>query len=74
MSHIEAIYTSPDLIIYFTLNGTKLDQALENVNNNVYPVIHIQKKNTKIRANFGKAPFLYVDARHINEDMYLSCG
>jgi E3 ubiquitin-protein ligase HECTD4 len=41
------------------LNGVKLDQALEEVSGNMYPVIHIQKKNTRVKANFGSSKFAY---------------
>ena len=49
--------------VYFTLNGVKLDQALEDVNGNMHPVIHIQKKNTRIKANFGTTKFAYSEGR-----------
>jgi E3 ubiquitin-protein ligase HECTD4 len=45
--------------VFFTLNGIKLDQALEEVSGNMYPVIHIQKKNTRVKANFGSSKFAY---------------
>ena len=47
--------------VYFTLNGIKLDQALESVSGSLYPVIHIQKKNVRIKANFGSYKFLYAE-------------
>ena len=54
--------------VYFTLNGVKLDQALENVKGNIYPVVHIQKKNVRVKANFGSHPFVYTDLqRQTNE-------
>jgi len=49
--------------VYFTLNGVKLDQALEEVSGNMYPVIHIQKKNTRVKANFGSSKFAYSEGR-----------
>ena len=49
--------------VYFTLNGEKLDQALEYVNGNMYPVVHIQKKNVRVKANFGSNKFRYADGR-----------
>ena len=48
---------------YFTLNGVKLDQALENVSGNMYPVIHVQKKNTRVKANFGTVKFAYSEGK-----------
>ena len=49
--------------VYFTINGNKLDQALEYVNGNMYPVVHIQKKNVRVKANFGNHKFLYAEGR-----------
>ena len=49
--------------VYFTLNGVKLDQALEEVSGNMYPVIHIQKKNIRIKANFGSCKFAFAEGR-----------
>ena len=49
--------------VYFTLNGNKLDQALEYVNGNMYPVVHIQKKNVRVKANFGSNKFVYAEGR-----------
>ena len=47
--------------VYFTINGNKLDQALEYVNGDMYPVVHIQKKNVRVKANFGNSKFAYAD-------------
>ena len=49
--------------VYFTINGTKLDGALEYVNGNMYPVVHVQKKNVRVKANFGSYKFKYVEGR-----------
>eukprot|EP00092_Neocalanus_flemingeri_P030552 GFUD01033172.1.p1 GENE.GFUD01033172.1~~GFUD01033172.1.p1 ORF type:complete len:4225 (-),score=861.78 GFUD01033172.1:307-12981(-) len=49
--------------VYFTLNGVKLDQALEEVSGNMYPVVHIQKKNIRIKANFGSCKFAFAEGR-----------
>ena len=51
--------------VYFTLNGVKLDQALEEVSGNMYPVIHVQKKNTRVKANFGSSKFAYSDGQAV---------
>ena len=48
--------------VYFTINGNKLDQALEYVNGDMYPVVHIQKKNVRVKANFGRSKFTYAEA------------
>ena len=47
--------------VFFTLNGTKLEQALENVSAKMFPVVHIQKKNISVTANFGENPFRFVE-------------
>ena len=56
--------------VYFTLNGIKLDQALEEVAGNVYPVVHIQKKNTRIKANFGNTNFVYTAGQKNSETSF----
>lgn len=41
----------------------RFGQVLESVDlHNLYPVAHIQKKEVRIRANFGTSEFLYKDA------------
>ena len=45
--------------VFFTLNGRRMDQALEQVTAGLYPVVHIQRKNSRLKANFGGAPFQY---------------
>ena len=49
---------------YFTHNGMRFGQVLESVDlQNVYPVAHIQKKEVRIRANFGgQSEFVYTPA------------
>ena len=49
--------------VYFTINGAKLDGGLEYVNGNMYPVVHIQKKNVRVKANFGSSKFKYVEGQ-----------
>ena len=49
--------------VYFTINGAKLDGGLEYVNGNMYPVVHIQKKNVRVKANFGSYKFKYMEGR-----------
>ena len=57
--------TSKDTIdtgsVFFTLNGTKLEQALENVSAKVFPIVHIQKKNISVTVNFGENPFKFFE-------------
>ncbi|XP_046872567.1 probable E3 ubiquitin-protein ligase HECTD4 isoform X1 [Hypomesus transpacificus] len=45
--------------VYFTYCGQRLGPFLEDVAGGMWPLVHIQKKNTKIRANFGCRPFAY---------------
>ena len=45
--------------VFFTLNGVRLDQALEQVRPGLFPVVHLQRKGTRVRANFGSGPFRY---------------
>ncbi|XP_033101041.1 probable E3 ubiquitin-protein ligase HECTD4 [Anneissia japonica] len=47
--------------VFFTYNGRRLDTSLDDVAGGLYPVVHIQKKNTRIRANFGSRPFAYAE-------------
>ncbi|XP_062596095.1 probable E3 ubiquitin-protein ligase HECTD4 [Saccostrea cucullata] len=44
---------------YFTYNGHRLNAYMDDVSGGMYPVVHIQKKNTRIRANFGMRPFAF---------------
>ena len=45
--------------VFFALNGRRLGQALEQVTTGLFPVVHIQRKNSRLKANFGGAPFQY---------------
>ncbi|KAJ3603715.1 hypothetical protein NHX12_028456 [Muraenolepis orangiensis] len=49
--------------VYFTYCGQRLSPTLEDVAGGMWPLVHIQKKNTKIRANFGCRPFAYADGQ-----------
>ena len=46
---------------YFTHNGMRFGQVLESVDlqNRLWPVAHIQKKEVRIRGNFGQSEFVY---------------
>ncbi|XP_066272380.1 LOW QUALITY PROTEIN: probable E3 ubiquitin-protein ligase HECTD4 [Branchiostoma lanceolatum] len=50
--------------VYFTYNGQRLPAVLDDVSGGMWPVIHIQKKNTRIRANFGSRPFAFAEGQH----------
>ncbi|XP_053849677.1 probable E3 ubiquitin-protein ligase HECTD4 isoform X2 [Vidua macroura] len=49
--------------VYFTYCGQRLVPYLEDVSGGMWPVVHIQKKNTKVRANFGSRPFAYAEGQ-----------
>ncbi|KAI1901157.1 hypothetical protein AGOR_G00057300 [Albula goreensis] len=49
--------------VYFTYCGQRLSPYLEDVAGGMWPLVHIQKKNTKIRANFGCRPFAYAEGQ-----------
>ncbi|XP_043571193.1 probable E3 ubiquitin-protein ligase HECTD4 [Chiloscyllium plagiosum] len=49
--------------VYFTYCGQRLSPFLEDVSGGMWPVVHIQKKNTKVRANFGCRPFAYAEGQ-----------
>ncbi|XP_064424272.1 probable E3 ubiquitin-protein ligase HECTD4 [Latimeria chalumnae] len=49
--------------VYFTYCGQRLGPFLEDVSGGMWPVVHIQKKNTKMRANFGCRPFAYAEGQ-----------
>uniref|UniRef100_A0A4X2K6H4 HECT domain E3 ubiquitin protein ligase 4 n=1 Tax=Vombatus ursinus TaxID=29139 RepID=A0A4X2K6H4_VOMUR len=49
--------------VYFTYCGQRLSPCLEDVSGGMWPVVHIQKKNTKIRANFGSRQFAYAEGQ-----------
>ncbi|KAM9625558.1 putative E3 ubiquitin-protein ligase HECTD4 isoform 5-T7 [Morphnus guianensis] len=49
--------------VYFTYCGQRLGPYLEDVSGGMWPVVHIQKKNTKIRANFGSRQFAYAEGQ-----------
>ncbi|KAG8597816.1 hypothetical protein GDO81_002399 [Engystomops pustulosus] len=49
--------------VYFTYCGQRLGPYLEDVSGGMWPVVHIQKKNTKIRANFGSRQFAFADGQ-----------
>ncbi|XP_061866392.1 probable E3 ubiquitin-protein ligase HECTD4 isoform X2 [Colius striatus] len=49
--------------VYFTYCGHRLGPYLEDVSGGMWPVVHIQKKNTKVRANFGSRQFAYAEGQ-----------
>ncbi|OWF52164.1 E3 ubiquitin-protein ligase HECTD4 [Mizuhopecten yessoensis] len=49
--------------VYFTHNGQRLNAFMDDVSGAMYPVVHIQKKNTRIRANFGARPFAFAEGQ-----------
>ncbi|XP_059171920.1 probable E3 ubiquitin-protein ligase HECTD4 isoform X2 [Physella acuta] len=53
--------------VYFTYNGHRLSSSLDNVSGAMYPVVHIQKKNCRMKANFGARPFAYAEGQQHRE-------
>ncbi|KAH9492163.1 putative E3 ubiquitin-protein ligase HTD4 [Bulinus truncatus] len=53
--------------VYFTYNGQRLSATLDNVSGAMYPVVHIQKKNCRMKANFGARPFAYAEGQQHRE-------
>ncbi|KAK6968629.1 E3 ubiquitin-protein ligase HECTD4 [Biomphalaria glabrata] len=53
--------------VYFTYNGQRLNATLDNVSGAMYPVVHIQKKNCRMKANFGARPFAYAEGQQHRE-------
>ncbi|KAK7934210.1 hypothetical protein WMY93_005106 [Mugilogobius chulae] len=49
--------------VYFTYCGQRLGPILDDVAGGMWPLVHIQKKNAKIRANFGSRPFAYAEGQ-----------
>uniref|UniRef100_A0A8C3LA48 HECT domain E3 ubiquitin protein ligase 4 n=1 Tax=Chrysolophus pictus TaxID=9089 RepID=A0A8C3LA48_CHRPC len=49
--------------VYFTYCGQRLGPYLEDVSGGMWPIVHIQKKNTKVRANFGSRQFAYAEGQ-----------
>ncbi|KAJ8312853.1 hypothetical protein KUTeg_010226 [Tegillarca granosa] len=49
--------------VYFTYNGRRLSAYMDDVSGCMYPVVHIQKKNTRIKANFGTRPFAFIEGQ-----------
>ncbi|MEE6503851.1 hypothetical protein FKM82_004993 [Ascaphus truei] len=49
--------------VYFTYCGQRLGPFLEDVSGGMCPVVHIQKKNTKIHANFGSRQFAFAEGQ-----------
>ncbi|TRY90504.1 hypothetical protein DNTS_002641, partial [Danionella cerebrum] len=49
--------------VYFTYCGQRLAPCLEDVAGGMWPVVHIQKKNTKIHANFGSRLFAFAEGQ-----------
>ncbi|GFR88445.1 hypothetical protein ElyMa_006100100, partial [Elysia marginata] len=49
--------------VYFTYNGQRLNASLDSVSGALYPVVHIQKKGCRVKANFGARPFAYAEGQ-----------
>ncbi|XP_038054835.1 probable E3 ubiquitin-protein ligase HECTD4 isoform X2 [Patiria miniata] len=49
--------------VFLTYNGRRLSATLDGVAGGMWPVVHVQKRNTRVRANFGARPFCYAEGR-----------
>ena len=49
--------------VYFTHNGRRQLGVMDDVSGGMWPVVHLQKKNTRVRANFGARTFAYAEGR-----------
>ncbi|XP_071790886.1 probable E3 ubiquitin-protein ligase HECTD4 isoform X2 [Asterias amurensis] len=49
--------------VFLTYNGRRLSATLDGVAGGMWPVVHVQKKNTRVRANFGARPFCHAEGR-----------
>ncbi|XP_053376532.1 probable E3 ubiquitin-protein ligase HECTD4 [Mercenaria mercenaria] len=53
--------------VYFTFNGRRLQPWIDDVAGAMYPVVHIQKKSTRVKANFGARPFAFAEGQQHRE-------
>ncbi|KAL3856755.1 hypothetical protein ACJMK2_011476 [Sinanodonta woodiana] len=53
--------------VYFTYKGRRLPATIDDVSGGMYPVVHIQKKAVRVRANFGARPFAYAEGQQHRE-------
>ncbi|XP_055958013.1 probable E3 ubiquitin-protein ligase HECTD4 [Patella vulgata] len=49
--------------VYFTHQGQKLPNTIDDVSGGMFPVVHIQKKNCRVQANFGAHPFAFAEGQ-----------
>jgi hypothetical protein len=54
-------------VVYFTINGVRLDQTFKDCPAGLYPFVHVQKKGMRLKANFGNHPFAYPEG-HTHRD------
>jgi hypothetical protein len=55
--------SGPSGHVFFTLNGIRLPNTIEQSNCGLYPILHIQKRGIVVSANFGSKPFVYLEAK-----------
>ncbi|KAK7087914.1 probable E3 ubiquitin-protein ligase HECTD4 isoform X2 [Littorina saxatilis] len=53
----------PKGTVFFTFRGQRLAATLDNVAGAMYPVVQIQKKNCRVKANFGTRPYAYAEGQ-----------
>ncbi|KAK3084084.1 hypothetical protein FSP39_007865 [Pinctada imbricata] len=49
--------------VYFTYNGKRMNAFMDDVSGAMFPVVHIQKKNTRVRVNFGARQFKFAEGQ-----------
>uniref|UniRef100_A0A1X7UQ08 HECT domain-containing protein n=1 Tax=Amphimedon queenslandica TaxID=400682 RepID=A0A1X7UQ08_AMPQE len=50
-------------VVYFTVNGNKLEQSFKDCPSGLYPFVHVQKKGTRLKLNFGEYSFSYAEGQ-----------
>ncbi|XP_031557373.1 probable E3 ubiquitin-protein ligase HECTD4, partial [Actinia tenebrosa] len=53
--------------VYFTHDGQRLPGVLHGVRAGLWPVVHLQRKDVKVRVNFGSHPFVYAKGSKIRQ-------
>ncbi|XP_052243277.1 probable E3 ubiquitin-protein ligase HECTD4 isoform X2 [Dreissena polymorpha] len=53
--------------VYFTYNGRRLQPWIDDVAGAMFPVVHIQKKAAKVKANFGTHAFAFAEGQQHRE-------
>ncbi len=60
--------------VFVTMNGLRLHQTVGNVTQGMFPVVHITKKEARVRTNFGQQRFRHAEADRIVHQAQESCN